>query len=699
VNARFAAALLFATTTLTPAPLPACGPYVPAAIFWYTHRTNEPLTRFLDGHLGILDPELERPYLFVAYRHLTGLGLDPASREALQRWLEPADGLPPDDSGSAAIRRWRSARRAALGALDDPGIRPFTRVTHEHDGTLVHFYYRNCLDDAFETATRTALQRLADLGAGSTELLEWGRAQDRVFANCNGPATIPDELPPAASSAARADRAYQIAAAAFYAGRFDEAEQRFRAIAADPASPWRATAALLVARTLIRRGMLSLPIDGDALAAAEAELSRIETEPSLAAVHASAARLRSYVGFHAHPGRQRVLLAGVLGGVALPPDPVLPLIDYAKLAGLDRDEDSPFDCFLSPSRCAARASTSLPPPLGAVLAAMLGRAPAAPVPDAMAAAQPTLDFGRARALARAGHDDEARAVLDGLLRGNAGPLAPGDRNRVLSARAELATDLAEYLRLSQMAPVAYVLDAGPLPLAPEDRQITLTDSTYAVIAGEFDPGLQRRALDSGELVDAVARRVAVFSWMRANLAGDEIAARELAEPLARLVPEMAPEVDAWRRARGKERRFAFALTALRFPGARPAPGGAFPRTAGLRERDWLRDNWWCRLDAPQVTAPRFIDPATRARAAAMRARLAEVEPVTESLSPIVFSWATSHPRDPRVPEALHRLVTATRYSACAVEVGLVSKRAFRWLHRRYPESPWTARTPYWFGRG
>jgi hypothetical protein len=37
----------------------------------------------------------------------------------------------------------------------------------------------------------------------------------------------------------QADRAYQIAAAHFYAGDFDVAARMFRDIANDPTSPWR----------------------------------------------------------------------------------------------------------------------------------------------------------------------------------------------------------------------------------------------------------------------------------------------------------------------------------------------------------------------------------------------------------------------------------------------------------------------------
>ena len=68
----------------------------------------------------------------------------------------------------------------------------------------------------------------------------------------------------------------------------------------------------------------------------------------------------------------------------------------------------------------------------------------------------------------------------------------------------------------------------------------------------------------------------------------------------------------------------------------------------------------------------------------------------------MLPWADAHHDDPRVPEALHLLVRATRY-ACewgrdgeALDYGEVSKGAFDRLHRRYPDSAWTGRTKYWY---
>ena len=68
---------------------------------------------------------------------------------------------------------------------------------------------------------------------------------------------------------------------------------------------------------------------------------------------------------------------------------------------------------------------------------------------------------------------------------------------------------------------------------------------------------------------------------------------------------------------------------------------------------------------------------------------------TEFFGPIVLEHARAAPDDPRVPQALHRLVFATRHS-CETGPGELSRAAFRLLHARYPDSEWAEMTPYWY---
>ena len=99
---------------------------------------------------------------------------------------------------------------------------------------------------------------MKDLGPASAETRSWLEAQDAVFSNCGGTTpNVPIRSPAGAPAALRADRAYQIAAARFYAGRLEDAQKSFEEISSDAGSRWRHLGAYLAARSLVRRATLA----------------------------------------------------------------------------------------------------------------------------------------------------------------------------------------------------------------------------------------------------------------------------------------------------------------------------------------------------------------------------------------------------------------------------------------------------------
>lgn len=199
--------------------------------------------------------------------------------------------------------------------------------------------YLNCPADAFRNAAATLQKRVQQLGADNAYINDWVKAQDQVFSNCNGPGTLPRiqeswpqpgkkesaEAPPSPAIPAdaapdapahiKADRAYQIAAAYFYAGVFDTAEKRFEEIAKDASSPWRTMAPYLAARALIRKGTLGAganQLDAAALREAEARLHAILQNPALGDIHPAAARLLNLVRLKLYPQKRAHELASAL---------------------------------------------------------------------------------------------------------------------------------------------------------------------------------------------------------------------------------------------------------------------------------------------------------------------------------------------------------------------------------------------------
>jgi hypothetical protein len=116
--------------------------------------------------------------------------------------------------------------------------------------------------------------------------------------------------------------------------------------------------------------------------------------------------------------------------------------------------------------------------------------------------------------------------------------------------------------------------------------------------------------------------------------------------------------------------------------------------------------WWNKDDAKQY-APRkekggldgcdipFIARSAYASARAEHADLAKLPDAPVYLGGIVLDYATRHAGDPRLPEALHYVVRATRYGEPDTDI---SRRAFTLLHRRFPADPWTKKTPFWYGK-
>ena len=122
-------------------------------------------------------------------------------------------------------------------------------------------------------------------------------------------ASVPTMLSADAPALAQADRAYQIAAAHFYAGAFVEAEAAFTAIARDNASPWRTIAPYLAARAIVRQATLGGPnATGDPAAFGRA-LTAVNTilhDSTREQTYEAARRLRQFIVTRTRP--QDVLL-------------------------------------------------------------------------------------------------------------------------------------------------------------------------------------------------------------------------------------------------------------------------------------------------------------------------------------------------------------------------------------------------------
>ena len=644
--------LLIAVLILAvPVELPGCGPFLPVTLFHLTVGPEAP-AEFAHGQLGIVQPTYERLYQVIAYRYLTGVGLNDAERQAVLSSPQPRADTNP----------WLAARNQA------PGITPLRQLDPYRQVNIDGYYldtYLNCNDDAFRTAAAT-LERIQRTGAAA----EWIAAQDMVFSNCSRGAAIPQST---SDPRLRADRAYQIASAKFYSEQYDAARRDFQTIAADASSPWHGVAPYLAARCLIRAGQF---------AEAETELRDIVADPALTRWHTPAYRLLNYVEAHLHPAERMHELALAL----VRPDSETTigqdLIDYRMLFDKDvapRPNDDLTDWIRSFQAGGAgavenwRTRHTLP----WLVAALQGSKPGdAAAPDLLTAAREvksdspafiTVNYHRVRLLP----PDDARALADKLL---AGKMPTSARNQIRAERMSLARNFEEFLRYAPRRPVAEVVEE----VSPVDAEEDLLDDDSAVILDRDVPlSLLKQASASTLLPDATRQQLENVISVRTVL-------------LAR-----APSFDD-----------VFAL--LQTPGMHPYVDSGYGRvTEEPAKIDPFRDNWWCSSNTRSVPrgtawlhsnpAPAlFLPAAARAQAAAEREKLLSVPTAPDWLAARTLAFAQAHPQDPRVPEALHLVVRATRYGCTGGQTGDFSHRAFDLLHRLYAATEWAAKTPFWF---
>lgn len=659
-------------------PASACGPFARYAIFTYDKHPDFPLEGFARGRLGVLKPEYARSYLYVAYRYMNGMSFSPAEQAALASLWRERFAYDWHDTVEDGKAKWLAARKKVKGAGPDPEIESFRATGREQYDSFL-----NCTNDAFESAARTLEERIRQLGAESADVKDWLQAQDKVFGNCASGETIP-EAATVSSQLIRADRAYQIAAAKFYAMKFDEARADFERIAADSSSPWHQTARYLVARSLIRKASLGEEAKrNETLTEAESELKRTLNDIKQGPLHESAERLMNLVKLRLRPEERLRELSQELMKREPNPDLKQELWDYTIL--LDKylgSEEEPVEESVKKS-----AETVITDDLGdwlrtfqandkasyehaidrwrktdsqAWLVAALSKARGrdADVPALMAAAgrlvpdspaYATASFHLVRLLLESGDRAGARSRLDNIFQ-NQSVLPSSAVNQFLHQRMLLSATLEEFLRYAQRRPSAFSWgdDGREIPIDTKELNgdaelkqlagLTLFDEDSIQIMNDRLPlSLLQEAASNRTLPDHLRRRVALAAWTRAVMLNDVETAKALSPVLAALAPEMKALLTEYTNATTAANAEAVALyTLLKFPGARPYVDSNVGRLTPLSRRDIYRDNWWCdrtpTAASTEGEAAGASDEGATAKPAAFNAQTAQLDFLTAAQS-------------------------------------------------------------------
>jgi hypothetical protein len=328
--------------------------------------------------------------------------------------------------------------------------------------------------------------------------------------------------------------------------------------------------------------------------------------------------------------------------------------------------------------------------------------------------------------------------VDRVLSGEFKSMPVSAQNQFLALRMSLARSFDEFLQFASRTPAGVAYTFGP---DEEDNGIRdklqskegnppegQLDADSAIIFSEKIPlSLLAAASKKESLPLSVQRRLTLAAWARAVLLKNDSVSQELASRVTTLVPELKPALEGYASAQtADDRSFAAVFAILRSPGFRPFVETGFGRGTSTEQLDNLHDNWWCSLQpAPPGAQPtagtyshyqwhtfssalkqiypegelpsvRFISPDDAKVAASELDQLGKLPPGPEWLGAETLSFAAANSDDPRVPEALHLTVRATRYGCTGEGTSKISKSAYDLLHKKYPDSPWTKKTPYWF---
>jgi hypothetical protein len=678
--------------------------------FAFRVRPDDPIESYVNGRIGILGREFARSHLVVAYRWLSG---SPPSDVERQGFLDLLQHRLKEVIPENREKGWQQARAEIRGVQAGSGI-----YTTRNAGNYA--YFENCTGDAFLKASEVLRDRALRFGAKSPAVAGWLDAQDAVFANCSEGEVLPKPADDSLPALLKADRAYQIASANFYATRYDDARAQFMTIASDAGSPWRQTARFVAARALLRKATVfaksedaaSYVFDKEPMEQAEKDLRAILADASMAPFHDAARALLNFAVFRLRPEERLKETATALarGTSTTARDARSNLADYTLLLDtLEGEHEDDLTGWIETFQAGGDATAKWRETKKLHwLVAAIASAPVADANelldasgkiDAASPAYPMIAYHRARLLLAANKSDAARSEIDRALALGEDRLPPSSRNLLIEQRRGIARTLADYLRDAQVKPVG-----NDSEQTPDSSLKAVLPPDAADVIDEVMPLEMLAEAAQKELQEEIRNPILIAAWTRAILLDRDDVAKKLAPLVIALDPNLEKPFAAWLKASGSQRRFAAADLIVHFGGLQPNVqwyGGRPANDHDLASVNHGGGNWWCirKSEVDRVTPPFLADPTLVSTAADERLALLELGAGATWMLRAFIDLAEAQPKDPRVAEGLSLAVKGTRWSCGDGETDRLAEEAFNILHKRYAATTWAKETPYWYRSG
>lgn len=335
----------------------------------------------------------------------------------------------------------------------------------------------------------------------------------------------------------------------------------------------------------------------------------------------------------------------------------------------------------------------------------------------------TANYYRLRLLFDSDQKEKAKKELDNLLESTDFSQKPLAKNYFLNLRMLNSDNYEEILKYGLRNVVTTYYDYEQphlhkyLPLE-NGENILLLDEKIKKTFNESLPleKWSEAVMNENILTPEMRKQIGLIAFVRAVLLNDWEMAQKMADFLAFSDSDLKNDLLSFRAAENQEdREFATALFILEYFGLNHFLDLRFDQVLVgdfvLKERDVFRRNWWCQ-DRPKPKYVDYFNPDYRQEDRESLSQFLSEDEIKQAqseneviykvvapnfLAGIVIDYSLKHPRDPRVPEALHSVVDATHYAQCADEKTTdYSKQAFQLLHNNYPGSYWAKETPYWY---